>query len=143
MRNPTIGALVNTFWCSLSGASRICNSSKIVLVFWNAGLYVMLKVSLFSSGWLCSFSNNSFLGIYRAFNISCLTTLSVYPCSCNQCFNSLNLWSNSIKMQNLAVRVLFLQWYGWHDEESNYWRVSRFYIKICNNLSIPHYNFYI
>ena len=37
LQNPTIGTLENIFWCSLSGASKICNSSKIVLVFWNAG----------------------------------------------------------------------------------------------------------
>ena len=33
--NPTIQTLGNTFWWSLFGASRICNSSKNVLVFWN------------------------------------------------------------------------------------------------------------
>ena len=33
LQNPTIKKLGNTFWCSLSGTSRICNSSKIILKF--------------------------------------------------------------------------------------------------------------
>ena len=92
-QNLQIETLWNTFWCSLSGASRICDSFKIVLVFWNAGQYAMFKVSLFSSGWLRSFSNNSFLGIFCAFNISFLKNVSLYPYPCNQCSNSLHFLS--------------------------------------------------
>ena len=102
LQNSTIRTLGNTFWYSLSGASRICNSSKIVLVFWNTGI-VILNVSLFSSWWLHSFFNNSFLGIFCVFKIFCLATFSLYPRSCNQCCNLLHPWSKKALLEQILI----------------------------------------